>query len=562
MTENSKKLDKTPPVMGDSKISKELAARELARRSLLHYILRFNADYLPGWFHEDLCRRLERFLEDVRAGKEPRLMLWVPPRHGKSRTTSEEFPTWALGKYPDMEFITCSYGVTLPLDFSRKVRARMREEEYLNIFEKTRIDPEHQNVEGWTTTEGGGYRPAGVGGGITGKGADILLIDDPFKDAEEADSDTVRQSVWDWWGSTAYTRLSPNSGVLIIQTRWHDDDLSGRLIEQMRGAMKEVAETCEIMKAAGETAEAIEAYRLDEEATIDKWEVISYPAIAVCDEYLLASGKVVDKPEPGARKLRAKGEALHPARYSLAKLRKKKRTLQPRHWSALFQQNPVPDEGEFFTKSMIHYAPTPDWRTLPIIISGDTAVGLDEVHDFTVLGVGCLTADDKLHLIKVVRDRMDTFEIVEAILNLYAEFKCTTQSVTVGIERGPLYLALWPVLERRMKERKLYPPFDEELKPVHDKMIRARPLQGRMRQGMFCLPPNQPWTEPVEHELLRFPGGVNRDCVDMLAWMARMLVRIHAVEPKPRKKRIKSWKTRVRTHIAQTRTHGGGAMAA
>ncbi|MCI0411097.1 MAG: terminase family protein, partial [Acidobacteria bacterium] len=335
----------------------ELAARELARRSLLHYILRFNPDYLPGWFHEDLCRRLEQFLEDVKAGKEPRQMLWVPPRHGKSRTVSEEFPSWALGNYPDMEFIACSYGITLPLDFSRKVRARVREEEYQNIFQDTRIDPEHQNVEGWTTTEGGGYRPAGVGGGITGKGADILLIDDPFKDSEEADSETVRRGVWNWWGSTAYTRLSPKSGVLIIQTRWHDDDLSGRLLDQMRAAMREVEEVCTIMKAEGRSEADIAEYRRSEEETIDKWDVISYPAIATNDEYLAPDGLVVNKPAPGTRKLRAKGEALHPARYSLAKLKKKKRSMQPRHWSALFQQNPVPDEGEFFTKSMIHYAP-------------------------------------------------------------------------------------------------------------------------------------------------------------------------------------------------------------
>ena len=110
-------------------------------------------------------------------------MLWVPPRHGKSKIVSEEFPSWALGRYPDLEFIACSYGADpAPRLLAQSARA-LREEEYGQIFEGTRVDPESQNVEGWSTTAKGGYIPAGVGGGITGKGADVLIVDDPFKDA-------------------------------------------------------------------------------------------------------------------------------------------------------------------------------------------------------------------------------------------------------------------------------------------------------------------------------------------------------------------------------------------
>lgn len=543
----------------DNHAAKELARRELARRSLLQYIVQFNPGYLAGWVHEDICRRLERFLDDVLVGKGPRLMLFMPPRHGKSKIATEEFPSWILGKHPELEVIACSYGVTLPLDFSRKARTRVREEKYQKIFEGTQVDPEHQNVEGWTTTEGGGYRPAGVGGGITGKGADILIVDDPFKNHEEADSETVRQGVWDWWGSAAYTRLSPKSGALIIQTRWHDDDLSGRLLEQTRGALKEIEEICDAMRVEGATAEAIETYRAEELETVDQWEIISYPAIAEHDEYLTEDHKVIDFAAAKARLLRKKGEALHPARYPLARLRKIKRALQPRHWSALYQQNPVPDEGSFFTKGMIHYSPPPDWRELPIVIAGDLAIGKKQENDWTVLGAACIDYEDRLHLLAVHRKRMGTFEIVEAILDMYERYKSTTQSVVIGIERGQLQLAIWDQLEKRMRERKLYPAFDHELKPLTDKLVRARPLQGQMEQSRVCFPPGQPWAEQVIHELLRFPGGVFDDCVDMMAWMARMRSRVFAPKP-PKSRRLASWKDKLAKHMK--RDSGGSAMAA
>ena len=155
------------------------------------------------------------------------------------------------------------------MSFSRKVRQLLREPLYKNIFDKTRLDKDSQSVESWNTTNGGGYVSAGVGGGITGKGANVLLIDDPVKNREDAESDHNRDLIWDWYTSTAYTRLSPGGGVLVILTRWHDDDLAGRLL------------------------------RFAEEGA-DQWEVVKYPAIAEEDE-----------------DYRAEGDALHPERYAV-----------------------------------------------------------------------------------------------------------------------------------------------------------------------------------------------------------------------------------------------------
>lgn len=553
-------LRRSAKLVADNDAAKELARRELARRALLQYILQFNPGYLPGWVHEDICRRLERFLEDVRAGKDPRLMLCMPPRHGKSTIASVEFPSWILGNHPQLEVMACSYGVSLPVKFSRLVRERLRDPQYQQIFEDTRVDPESQNVEGWATTAKGGFIPAGVGGGITGKGADVLIVDDPFKDAEEADSVTVRDSVWDWWGSTAYTRLSPKSGVVVINTRWNDDDLSGRLLAQMHAALKEIEEACDALRAEGATEAAIEAYRAEELQTVDQWEVISYPAIAEHDEYLTEDHRVVEAPEPRARPLRRKGDALHPARYDIKKLLRKKRVTQPRHWAALYQQTPVPDEGTVFTKQMIHCAASPDWRELPILISVDLAISVKQDRNYTVIGAGCIDYDDVLHVLAAFRKRMGTFEIVEAILDMYERFKNTTQSVTVGIEQGQIYLAIKDQLELRMRERKLYPSLDMELKPVTDKKVRAGPLQGQMQQARVCFPPGQPWAEQVVHELLRFPGGVFDDCVDMMSWMARMRARVFAPQ-RPKPKRLKSWKDKLNQYTKRE-AGAGSAMAA
>jgi hypothetical protein len=200
---------------------RELAQRELCRKYLLASILRFNPQYLAGWVHKDICVRLEKFMHDIEDGKNPRLMLQMPPRHGKSTIASQEFPAWVLGHHPEWEIMGCSYAESLALDFSRAVRERLRDTEYHVLFKDTKLDRDNSNAQGWKTTKKGGFLPAGVGGAITGKGAHILIIDDPVKNSQEAESETTRESISNWYDSTAYTRLAPGGGVLIIQTRWH-----------------------------------------------------------------------------------------------------------------------------------------------------------------------------------------------------------------------------------------------------------------------------------------------------------------------------------------------------
>jgi len=473
---------------------KELARRILVRKRLLPFIERNNPDYLAGWVHKDICQRLEKFSQDVADKKSPRLMLFMPPRHGKSTIASVEFPAWHLGAHPSHELISCSYSGSLAMTFSRKVRQRLRDPAYKSVFKDARLDPDSQSAEAWLTTKGGGYVAAGVGGGITGKGAHILLIDDPIKNREDAESQNNRESTYDWYTSTAYTRLAPGGGVLVILTRWHDDDLAGRLL-----------------RASTEGG--------------DEWEVVRYPAIAEEDE-----------------EFRSKGEALHVERYDINALNRIQRAVGPRDWSALYQQNPVADDGDYFTRDMIQYYEPDDidLDRMRFYSAWDLAIGKKDRNDYSVgLTVG-VDEDDNLFVVDVDRGRYDGFELVERILDLYELWKPSI----IGIEKGHIEMALGPFLEKRVRERGLYEAYFKDLKTGRrDKEARARAIQGRMQQGMVYLPRNEVFTGPLVAELLRFPNGVHDDQVDALAWIGLMMTEFGTFQEKI--ERPPSWRDKL-----------------
>lgn len=505
----------------------ELAHRVLARRRLLTFTQKINPRYLPGWVHEDICRRLERFSREVEEGKSPRLMLLMPPRHGKSELASRMFPAWHLGRCPDHEFIACSYNVSLAMSFSRKVKEVIQDPVYEAIFD-TRLHPDFQAAEEWAIKgHRGGYVAAGVGGGITGKGAHILTIDDPVKNAEEAASADLRQKLWEWYTSTAYTRLAPGGGVLVIQTCWHDDDLAGKLQAVMKS---------------------------DDEA--DAFEVIKYPAIAEVDEYLDPdTDLIVDAPpqdHPNLVPLRLKGEALHPARYDLRRLNQIRKTLPTQWWSALYQQNPVPDEGVYFTKDMFRRAALPRKEDCYVSIAFDFAISEKQQNDYTVGTVTLLDSDDVLHFADRVRFKSaDADFICKAIVSLCKKWH--NPSIQLGLEDGQIYRALSGPLKREMARQRVYPSL-QLLKPITDKQARARTLQGRMQQGLVSFSEEADWYDSMRTEMLRFPSGVHDDQVDSAAWNAIMVA--SRQPPKKQQARpMKSWKDRLSgvgqgTHMA------------
>lgn len=574
----------------------ELAARELARRKLLHFTKRFNDKYDAGWVHDLICAKLDKFSQDVADKKSPRLMIFMPPRSGKSELASKNFPAKHIGMYSDHEIIASSYAVSLPMDFSLAIKEMMVDPSYQTLFPETKLHPKAQATDGWKTTEGGGYVPAGVGGGITGKGGHILIYDDPVKDAQEADSETQRQKVWDWWDSTLSTRIAPGGGILGIQTRWNDDDLSGRLLRQMAEATKEVEEerlAAEEQYRKGEIDKVtyrLEKNRLDRyEEEITQWEVLSFPAVATHDEWLHEASltlvdervireeigdvlytEVTDKRKEeiangelrrkmfkvrGYRLLRVKDEALHPTRFDELHFRKEKRSKQPRFWSAMYQQNPVPEEGVYFTKDMFRFEPVvADYRLMKVYIAWDLAIGQKQTNDWTVGLVGAHDYDDRIHLINMVRVR--TKELAEIIMDTAGQYKEVLQMM--GLEQGQIQMSIMPNLEREMRRRRHYVSMDNTLRPVTDKLARARPAQGWMQQGRIYLPQNQPWIETFQQELLRFPGGLHDDIIDALAWLVRMIAG-HQPPQRPKKLRTKSWRDKLRVTNQQGST---GAMSA
>lgn len=477
------------------KAEQELAKRILSRKRLLPFVERFNPDYLAGWVHKDICQRLEKFSEQVANKESPRLMLFMPPRHGKSTLASVAFPAWHLGRHPDHEFISCSYSGSLAMSFSRKVRQLLREPVYKNVFEKSRLDKDSQSIESWQTTQGGGYVAAGVGGGITGKGANVLVIDDPVKNREDAESDNNREATWDWYTSTAYTRLSPGGGILVILTRWHDDDLAGRLLKQA-------------------------------EDGADQWEVIRYPAIAEIDE-----------------NFRKQGESLHPERYNVDALEQIRKAIGPRDWSALYQQNPVSDEGDYFSRDMIRYYEYDEIDTaeLNYYCAWDLAIGQRDRNDYSVGIVVGVDEYDHLYVVDVVRGKYDGFELVEQILDLYE----TWRPGIVGIERGHIEMALGPFLQKRTRERGLSEAYFKDLKVGRrDKEARARAIQGRMQQGMVYFPKDAVWTGTMVAELLRFPNGAHDDQVDALAWIGLMMTEFATFYERP--EHVPSWRDKLK----------------
>lgn len=448
--------------------------RAVAAHGLAPFILRIMPQYRMGWVHKELCDKLDRFLLDVQAGRSPRLMITMPPRHGKSELASRMFPAYALGRNPDLSIIATSYSADLASRMNRDVQRIIESEEYGTIFPGVRL-PGKNSSQFRTATffevEGhkGGYRSAGVGGGITGMGGNILLLDDVLKDRASADSPTIRQNIWDWYTSTLYTRLAPGGGIIIINTRWHMDDLSGRLLAA---------------EAAGNG---------------DTWQVINFPAIAEQDE-----------PH------RKAGEALDPARYSLEQLLKIKAAIGSRDWEALYQQHPTPDGGAVFREAWFrHWKPADiPSRFEAVVMSWDMAFKASDSSDYVVgqvwgrQGAQCFLLDQ-------VRGRWSFTETVDQVVRLAEKWPHANRKYIEDKANGP---AVIDTLQRTISG--IIP-----VEPDGSKTARAYAVTPLFEAGnvLFPQPGLYAWTEDLLSELLQFPTGAHDDQVDALTQALRML---------------------------------------
>lgn len=396
----------------------------------------------------------------------------MPPRHGKSEFTSKYFPPWYIGQLPEHRVILAGYGANFAAEWGRKVRD-LTEEFGLRFFDiEVRSDSKAAdlwNLEG----HAGGMDSVGVGGPLTGKGANLLIIDDPVKNAEEANSEVYRAKTWDWYLSTAYSRLEPGGSVILIQTRWHTDDLAGRILEH-----------------AKETGEA--------------WDVLNLPALA----------------GPGDILGRRVGDALWPERYDVAALLRIKATLGSFWFSALYNQSPVPAEGGLFKRSWLRYytgdgeffrlrnrtVRAADCRRFGTV---DLAFSLKKEADYTVIGAWAVSPYGDLILLDIHRERMEGPDLVPSIKSM--------------VNRHDLeYIGIEKVLGQSLviHATRLEGLCVRSLLADTDKITRSIPCQVRMEAGQVYLPEKHPELEAIERELLTFPKGTHDDIVDVFSYAA------------------------------------------
>lgn len=388
-------------------------------------------------------------------------MLLLPPRHGKSELASKRFPAFSLGLRPDLQFISASATSGLAEDFGREVRNIIGSEEYSHLFPDTVLAEDSQAKGKWNTSKGGVYYAVGVGGAVIGRGADIFLIDDPYSTMADAQSETTRKNVWEWYTGTVYNRLQPGGAIVLINHRMHEDDLTGALLAQ---------------QAAGG----------------DEWEVVEMPAIS---------------PE---------GEALWPDAYPLPALEQIRRTTIPRFWSALYQQQPAPEEGEYFKREWFRwYTEAP--KHLRKYGASDYAVTADG-GDYTVHVVVGIDPEDNLYVLDMWRARAQSHIWVEEFLNLIDRHK----TLNWAEEQGQIIKSLGPFIDKRMRERKVYAR-REQMTSVADKATRCRSFQGRAAMGKVYLPQSAPWVADMLAELTSFPAGKHDDQVDALGLIGRLL---------------------------------------
>ena len=455
--------------------------RTQARKDLISFAIATNRKYNVSWHHEDIADKLEK----VARGEIKRLMIFVPPRHGKSELASIDLPAWYLGNNPDKEIITASYSADLAQDFGGKTRNLIEDEVYQDIF-SLRLRQDERAKAKWLTKEGGSYTSVGIGGAITGRGANLLIIDDPLKNREEADSEVIREKIWSWYKSTAYTRLEKDGAVILILTRWHYDDLAGRLLEA-------------------------------ENDGGDKWEVVKYPAIATEDE-----------------KHRKEGEALWSWKYNLETLEQIKNVEGLMEWSALYQQNPLISELQEFKQEYFRYFEESDIvdKHMSINILIDPAISKkDEACNTGIIDVAKANNEPFWNVIDDTSGKLDPLQVIEQTFfkvdNYKTEYPMAT--VNVWIETNAFQEAYMYFFKEEMRKRETYFSINE-IKSKQDKHQRIRGLVPMYKSGVIRHRPSMKGGA-MEHELLQFPQGKLVDRIDALSF------NLQALNPTKYKKR-------------------------
>jgi hypothetical protein len=458
--------------------------RELAENgTFAEYCIAIDRHYQLEWFHAEIARKLEDGYHRMMAGESVRLMITMPPRNGKSDTSTQKFPSWALGKSPELPIMVSSYSDELATDFGMLTRTIMQTPEYNAMFDtKLRTDAKARGK--WITEQGGGYTAVGVGGALTGRGFKIGIIDDPFKNREEANSPVVRESRYNWYRSTFYTRAEGATMIVFIMTRWHEDDLAGRVLKDAADAKKR-----------GEPH--------------DEWDVIEFKAIATEDDAH-----------------RKEGEALWPAKFPLSQLQTIKTTIGSYEFSSLYQQTPVDEENRKFKQAWFRYRKYEDVRekntynVMTIDPRGKDDIKLGK--DYIGVTVNFVDLEGNWNIMSD-RQKLSATGLIDMMFTNWQRYGLHK----IGIEDGQFYQGLKKSIEDEMKLRGVFLYIEELKTGGTQKELRVEALVPRYEHGgIYHLTyggDNQ--CVDLEEELKLFPKATNDDASDSLAYQEQVVVR-------------------------------------
>jgi len=407
----------------------------------------------PGYKDPAHIQLIAQNLEKLESGEIKRLAVFMPPRHGKSMLCSEFFPAWYLGNNPQDFVIQATYAQELADDFGRKVRNQLNSEDFNKAFPQVALRSDSTSAKRFHTMQGGTYSAVGAGGAITGRGAHLLIIDDPIKGREDAESDVQRRNLIEWYKSVAYTRLMPGGKIIIIQTRWHQDDLAGFILNESQ----------------------------------EDWKVLDLPAID------------------------SSGNALWPEAYNVEALEKIRQTVGERVWNALYQQQPTNEEGSIIKRDWWNIYKEDKIPTLSYVIqSYDTAYSTRDTADFSACTTwGVFTARDENNvpydaaiLLDAWKERLEYPELRKRANDSYYEWrpdqvliekKASGQSLIQDLRRSGV-----PVIT---------------YSPDRDKVSRTHSVAS-MFEGGLVFTMDQDWTKSVIEESAAFPYGKHDDIHD------------------------------------------------
>lgn len=432
----------------------ELARRERVRGSLPEFFQDREPTHILGAWIDDLMHHIEWAIETPGA----RLMIFAPPRAGKSEVVSRLLPAFLLGRNPRHEVMAIAATQDLADGFGLYVRNTLNDPRYQDLFAGSAIDPSSNSVSRITLQAKGGYRAVGVGGQIVGMGADWLIVDDPYKNRDEAIKLKTQDDLYNWYTTSARNRLAPGGRIVLMHQRFAKGDLADRLLD-----------------LAAKDPKA------------DQWRVVSYPAL--CED---------PATDPIGRQ---EGEALFPQRWPVSELDALRATMTDSDWLAMYQQRPVRASGGYFSvDDILTYPANQRPQNLRWILGVDVAVSVKTHADRSAIIPIGMDPEGKLYVASdYIYDRLSPRDLIERLLDLAVKYK----PMYIAGEAGPLNAAIVPFLTARMRERRVFVSL-RTINRTQAKHIVATPLQARMQHHQVFFPDDARTRTHVIPQFLNF----------------------------------------------------------